>query len=451
VRTDGLIDTPIYVRSQYALSAARNVADGPPKGAIVTTNRSQRSRAQIRRSRSSENEWNVLRLIHAKPHISRIELAKRTFQSAASITTIVEKLMEKGLIVECGHNQSAMGRKPISLSVRREAGFVIGVDLGSFYTRIVVTDLRGHAVYKHTWETGMADGRKPVLARTLKAIHKAISDSARPRSAFRGIGIGHSGVIDVDKGVVLSFPRPGQMAEWKNVPLRQILRDEFKLPCVLEDSVRAIAVAERHLGLGIGLNDFIYIDVGMGIGSAIFLDGKLYRGPGGSAGEFGHITVDEEGPLCCCGNHGCLETVASCSAIIQSVKAAIERGVDSSVRELSGGDLDRISIEMIGQSATHNDGLCFRVLNQAVSQIAVALADVVNLLNPHVVIFGGALFRSAPELFLDPLKRIIKQRALEKSANEAQLKISTLASEAGALGAARLISETVLQILYQEA
>jgi glucokinase-like ROK family protein len=415
----------------------------------VTVNR--REKTKPRRVRSSKHEWNVLQHIHAKPHISRIELSKRTCQSAASITAIVDNLITKGLVVESGHKQSAMGRKPVSLSVRHDSGFVIGVDLGSFLTRVVVTDILGHILYKHTAETGMSDGRELVLSRTVKAIYNAIRDSGKPRSAFRGIGIGHSGVIDVDRGFVLSFPRPGQMTEWKNVPLRQILMQEFELPCLLEDSVRAIAVAEKHAGLGKGLNDFIYVDVGMGIGSAIFLDGKLYRGSGGSAGEFGHITVDEQGPLCCCGNHGCLETVASCSAIIQSVKAAIEKGVDSSVRELSGGDLSRISIEMIGQAATQNDGLCFRALNRAVSQIAVVLADVVNLLNPHVVIFGGALFRSGPELFLDPLQRTIKQRALEKSANEVQLKISTLTSEAGALGAARLISETVLEILYQEA
>jgi glucokinase-like ROK family protein len=408
------------------------------------------SKMQTPRSRSLKNEWNILQLIHAKPNISRMEVAKQTSQSAASITTVVDKLIKRRLVVESGHNKSAMGRKPVSLSVRSDAGCVIGVDLGSFHTRVVVTDVSGGLVYTHTAETGVSDGREQVLARTLKTIHKAIKDSGEPRSAFRGIGIGHSGVIDVEKGVVLSFPRPGQMTQWKNVPLRQILTDEFGVPCLLEDSVRAIAIAERHQGLGMGLDDFIYVDVGMGIGSAIFVNGKLYRGPGGSAGEFGHITVDEQGPLCCCGNHGCLETVASCSAIIQSVKSAIEKGVDSSVRELCKGNLNRISIELIGQAAMQNDGLCFRLLNQAISQIAVVLADVVNLLNPHVVIFGGALFRSAPELFLDPLKRIIKQRALEKSANEAQLKLSALTSEAGALGAARLISETVLEILHRE-
>jgi glucokinase-like ROK family protein len=414
----------------------------------VNTRSPKRKRPRNSESKSFKSEWTVLQLIHAKRNISRIELSKQTCLSAASITAIVQNLMDRGLVVESGHNASALGRKPVSLSLSDDAGFLVGLDLGSFYTRIVVTNIRGALVYKHESETGMLDGRDLVLSRTIKKIHKAINDSKTGKNALKGIGIGHSGVIDVSKGLVLSFPRPGQMTEWKNVPLRDILEREFGVPCLLEDSVRAIATAEKHFGLGAGLNDFIYIDAGMGIGAAIFLDGKLYRGPGGSAGEFGHMTVAEHGPLCCCGNYGCLETLASCGAIIQSVKSAIEKGVDSKVRELAHGDLNQISIEMIGQAAMENDSLSFRVLNEAVSHIAVALADVVNLLNPHVLIFGGALFRSAPELFLEPLKRTIKQRALEKSANEVQLKLSTLGSEAGALGAGRLISEIVIERLY---
>jgi predicted NBD/HSP70 family sugar kinase/biotin operon repressor len=403
------------------------------------------------RSKPVSKELNLLQLVHAKRNVSRIELAKQTGLSAASITAIVQRLIDKGLVVESGHNASGLGRKPVSLAVRDDAGFLVGVDLGSFYTRVVVTDIRGTLIFKRESETGIADGRDLVLSRTLQAIHKAIDDSRIPPSAFRGIGIAHSGVIDVSKGLVLAYPRPGQMAEWKNVPLREIVQREFGVACLLEDSVRAIATAEKYFGQGTGLDDFIYVDAGMGIGAAIFLDGKIYRGAGGSAGEFGHMTVDEDGPLCCCGNYGCLETLASCGAIIQSVRSAIEKGVDSQVRELSGGDLNRISIEIIGQAAMQNDSLSFRVMHEAISHIAVALADVVNLLNPHVLIFGGALFRSAPELFLEPLKRIIRQRALEKSANEVQLKISKLGGEAAALGAGRLISETVVTELYQEA
>ena len=417
---------------------------------MANTRSLERSQARDPEAKSFKNERNILRLIHAKRNISRVELSKTTGLSGASISAIVQNLIGRGLVVESGHNSSSLGRKPVSLSIREDAGFLIGVDLGSFYTRVVVTDVRGTLVYKEESNTRMQDGRDPVLSRTLKAIHKAIKDSGKPRNAFRGIGMGHSGVIDADKGLVLSFPRPGQMAEWKNVPLRDLLEREFGIPCLLEDSVRAIATAEKHFGLGRSLDDFIYVDVGMGIGAAIFLDGKLYRGSGGSAGEFGHMTVDEHGPLCCCGNNGCLEALASCGAIIHSVRSAIEKGVDSKVRELAQGDLSRISIEMIGQAALENDSLSFRVLHEAVSHIAVVLADVVNLLNPHVVIFGGALFRSSPELFLEPLKRTIRQRALEKSANEVQLKISNLGSEVGALGAARLISEIVVERLYQD-
>ncbi len=399
--------------------------------------------------KSLGKDLQVLQLIHSKRNISRMDLSRQTSLSAASITTIVQRLIDKGLVVESGRKSTALGRKPVSLSFRSDAGFLVGLDLGSFYTRVVITDIQGTLIFKRESETRMQDGRDSVLSRTMQIVHEAMNGSGISQQDFKGIGIGHSGVIDVTKGLVLSFPRPGQMAEWKNVPLRDIMEREFNLPCVLEDSVRAIATAEKDFGQGAGLEDFIYVDVGMGIGAAIFLDGRLYRGPGGSAGEFGHMTVNEHGPLCCCGNYGCLETLASCGAIIESVKSAIEKGVDSKVRELVHDDLSQISIEVIGQAALQNDSLSFRTLHEAVSHIGVALADVVNLLNPNVLLFGGALFRSAPEMFLEPLSRTIKQRALEKSANEVQLKISMLGSEAGALGAARLISGIVVKELFQ--
>ncbi len=142
--------------------------------------------------------------------------------------------------------------------------------------------------------------------------------------------------------------------------------------------------------------------------------------------------------------------MASCAAIIHAARGAIEQGVDSKIRELVEGDLKRISIEIIAEAAQENDSLAFRVFHEAVSHIGVALADVVNLLNPGVVVFGGPLFRAAPYL-LEPLKRVIKQRALERSANQVQLSVSNLGSEGGALGAARAISERVIENLYRQA
>jgi glucokinase-like ROK family protein len=398
--------------------------------------------------RSDRRELILLRLIHSGMNSSRLELARQAGLSPASITAIVQRLMMKGLVVESEPARSNLGRRPVPLQIRSNAAYVIGVDIGSFYLRIVVTDINGNIIYKHQTQTEMQEGRTRVLDKTFHCVHEAIKQSGLPPAAIRGIGIAHSGVIDSDAGMVLSYPRPGRMAEWKNIPLRDIFQDEFKVSCLLEDSVRVTAIAEKCFGLGRDLSNFLYIDVGMGIGAGIFLEGKIYRGAGGSAGEFGHITVDENGQLCSCGNHGCLETVASCAAVIQTVRTAMEQGIDSKIRDLAAGDLTRVSIEIIAQAAAENDSLAFRVLQKAASYIAIGLADLVNLLNPRVMIFGGALFRAVPQLLEDPLRRIIKQRSLEKSANEVQLKVSPLSGEAGALGASRLIAERILNDLY---
>jgi glucokinase-like ROK family protein len=395
-----------------------------------------------------QRELHILQLIHSGMNNSRLELAKQADLSPSSITAIVQRLIKKGLVVESEPATSNLGRRPIPLQVREDAAYLVGVDLGSFFLRIVITDINGEIVYRSQARTEMKVGRERVLEKTFLCIHQAIRESNIPQKSIKGIGIAHSGVIDSEAGVVLSYPRPGQMAEWKNVPLRDIFQKEFDLPCLLEDSVRTSTIAERSFGAASELNNFLYVEVGMGIGAGIFIDGKIYRGAGGRAGEFGHITVNETGPLCSCGNTGCLESLASCSAIIQSVRAAIEKGIDSKIRELTGGDLEKVSIELIAQAANEGDSLAYRVLQRSASYIGVGLANLVNLFNPKVVIFGGALFREIPQLIEDPLRRIIRQRALEKSAQEVQLVVSALGAEAGALGAARLIAERILEDLY---
>ena len=398
--------------------------------------------------KSAEKELAVLRFVHQHPDVSRVELVKLTGYSAGSITGIVQSLLTKHLVTELEGRPASAGRKPLALNIRNDAAYVVGVDLGSFYLRVVVTDMLGNILQKIKTETNLSNGREKVLRRTFDIIQKTITASEIPKRRIKGIGMGHSGIIDTQSGMVLSFPRPGQMTEWKNVPLRKMIEEEFGVPCIVEDSVRAIAMAEKCVDFGSNLDDFVYVDVGMGIGAAIVLNGSLYKGFGGGAGEFGHMTVEENGPLCCCGNNGCLEMMASCAAIIRAARRAIEQGVDSKIRELVSGDLEQISIEVIAQAAQQNDSLAFRVLDEAVSHIGVALADVVNLLNPGVVLFGGPLFRAAPHL-VDPLKRVIKQRALERSANQVQLRVSTLGSEAGAIGAARISSESVIERVFR--
>lgn len=395
-----------------------------------------------------QRELKILQFIHSGVNHSRLELAKQADLSPSSITAIVQRLIRKGLVVESEPTASQLGRRPIPLQIRRDAAYLVGLDLGSFYMRIVITDINGEIVYQSKTRTEMDAGRDRVLERTFLGIHHAIREARIAPGSLRGIGIAHSGVIDNEAGVVIAYPRPGLMSEWKSVPLRDIFQREFNIPCLLEDSVRAATLAERRYGAGREFDSFIYIDVGMGIGAGIFLDQKIYRGAGGKAGEFGHITVDEDGPLCSCGNNGCLETLASSAAIIQSVRTAIEAGIDSRIRELARGNLENISIELIAEAASQDDSLVYRVLQKAASYIGLGLANLVNLLNPRVLVFGGALFREIPHLIADPVRRIIRQRSLERSAQEVELTVTTLGDEAAARGAARLIAETIIGDLY---
>jgi predicted NBD/HSP70 family sugar kinase len=400
--------------------------------------------------KSAQTELGILRLIQAAPSISRIELAERSGLSTAAISGIVNALIQRNLLVEEPSPASAIGRRRIGLSLRSDLGYVVGIDLGTFNLRVVVTDLNGTPFASRQEKTEMWLGRTDVLNRCFAMVKETVAMAGIRMDEVRGMGVAFSGVIDVEHGVILSYPRPGQMEQWKNIPLKALFEEEFAVPCLLEDSVRAIATFEKTQGSGREFNDFVYVDVGMGVGSAIFINGQIYRGFNGSAGEFGHMTVDEDGPLCCCGSSGCLEAVASCATIIESVKVALRKGVTSKIIEMAQGDSENITVENIAGAAEDNDSLAYRALHEAAAHIGAACADLVNLLNPQAIVFGGALFRAAPKLVVDEIRRAIRRRALEKPANEVKLVVSPAESDAGAKGIARLIAAGIVEPLFMD-
>lgn len=402
----------------------------------------------VSRRKSVKTELAVFKLIQERPSISRVELAREARLSTAAITAIVSSLWDRDLLVESETPSGRVGRRRIGLRLRSELGYVVGVDLGTYNLRIAVTDLSGAPLAKRTVPTQMWLGRAAVLERCFSLIREVVAEAGIDMGRIRGIGFAFSGVIDVSAGKILSYPRPGLMESWRNVPLQKIVEDEFNVPCVLEDSVRAIAIMERTQGAGAPYNDFVYVDVGIGVGASIFINGTLYRGCNGSAGEFGHITIDEDGPLCCCGGRGCLEALASAARVIENVKAALHKGVPSKVLELAEDDPGNITIEIIATAAREGDSLAYRALSEAAAHIGAACADLVNLLNPEAIIFGGALFRAAPEILLDHLKRLVRHRALEKSVNDVVLLQAETSSDAGAMGMARIIAGAVSESVY---
>jgi len=241
---------------------------------------------------------------------------------------------------------------------------------------------------------------------------------------------------------VLFWPK---VTGWHDVPLKQIFEKEYSLTSILEDSARTTAIAEQRFGYGKGQTNFIFVHAGVGIGAAIFVDGGLHSGHDGTAGELGHMTINETGPLCSCGNRGCLEVYASGSAIIEQVRMGIEQGVDSSLAGLAVNNFGSLSIESIVSAAESHDRLCETVLTEAGTHLGTALAGIVNLLNPARIVLGGTLPQAAKNLLTDPLWRSLRSRAFQRSLSRLEIEVSKLGEEAAAVGACFLAGEQILE------
>jgi predicted NBD/HSP70 family sugar kinase len=251
-------------------------------------------------------------------------------------------------------------------------------------------------------------------------------------------------MLDPGSGSTLIW---SEVSGWRNVQLKRIFAEKYRLTTVVEDTARATACAEQRFGYAKGVTNFVFVHAGLGIGAAIFVDGHLYHGGKGLAGELGHTMTNENGPLCSCGSRGCLEIYASGSAIIDKVREGLERGVAANVTELAAGDHQDLSLEAIALAAQSHDRLSETVLREAGTHIGMALANVVNLLNPSRIIMGGILPRLTKNLLLEPLQQALRFRALQYSVADLDVVISELGEEATAVGVGILATEQIFDNL----
>ena len=205
---------------------------------------------------------------------------------------------------------------------------------------------------------------------------------------------------------------------------QEFLQDNLKALVEVEDISRTMALAERRLGKGRGANEFIYLALGAGTGSALFFGGRLYTGKEGFAGEFGHTTIDEKGPLCSCGNPGCVEASVSASAIIQRAKEALTLGVSSQLQMVARENGGAVTLETIARAAEANDRFCLSLLSEIGLHIGTGVAGLINLLNPELVILGGGLPKAAGKWLLPSIKRMVQERALENPARHVSIELS---------------------------
>jgi len=309
---------------------------------------------------------------------------------------------------------------------------VLAIDLGGTKIFAAIISNKGQIIAKERCLTLADEGPQAVINRILSAIDHLLSQRNINLSPLGSISIAAAGAIDFEKGLITSSPHlPG----WHDVPLRDIVKGKYKVNTFLMNDADAAALGEHHFGAGQGVNNLILLTVGTGIGGGIIINGKLYSGVSGSAGEIGHTTIDVNGPRCSCGNTGCLEALVSGTAVAKEAIKRIRQGERSFLTESVGGKIEDITAEEVLTAARDGDSLASEVILKAATYLGIGLANVVNIFNPEMIIIGGGMAKMG-DLLLNPAKQVVRERAYQLSAQAVQIVPAQLGDDAGVLGAA---------------
>ena len=308
----------------------------------------------------------------------------------------------------------------------------IGIDVGGTNVKIALVDDKGSILYSNSVPTRAEMGYEYTVNNIKQAIRDLMSETKVTN--IEGIGFDFPGQIDYKNGIVRLAPNiPG----WVNIPIAKIIEDEFKIPTRIDNDVHCAALGELNFGAGKGCENFICMTVGTGIGSGIVINGKLVRGASNAAGELGHIKLQmHEGPLCGCGDHGCLEAFASGPSIVAMAEEYILGGKSTKFRELASGG--EITPFIVAEAAKQGDPVAKRIFARIGEYIGFGLSSVVNLLNPEKIIIGGGV-ADAGDILLDPIKETIKKRAMVVAGSAVEIVPAKLGNTAGVIGASLLI------------
>ena len=313
--------------------------------------------------------------------------------------------------------------------------YVLGIDIGG--TNLVVgavTEDGARVRGVKTVATGVPDGPDAVIDRIV-AMAKGVIETTRredPAANIIGVGVGSPGPLDRKRGVVIFTPN----LRWKDMPVRDRIGTALNLPAALDNDANCALLGEHWVGAAKGARDAVCVTLGTGIGGGIVVDGKLVHGASDAAGEIGHMTVEVNGRRCGCGNDGCLEAYASGPAIARRAVEALDAGAASTIQTLVGGDLSRISAQTVFEAAARGDGLADELVRDTARYLGVGIANMLNLLNPEVVVICGGVTKAGDHLFL-PLRREVARRAFKTAVDACRIVPGQLEGTAGVVGAAK--------------
>ena len=318
--------------------------------------------------------------------------------------------------------------------------YVIGVDMGGTKILAAVVNAEGEIISQSKTATKAEKTSDQVIDRIAGCIREATHQAELNTEQIRAIGIGAPGPLDPKTGVVIFAPNLG----WSNVPLKAKLEALVGVPTFVDNDVNVGTLGESVLGAGKGVKNLVGIFVGTGIGGGVILDGKLFHGVSKTAGEVGHMIVKADGPRCGCGNLGCLEAVASRTAIARQLrKAILKKNKKSILLKLNGGSLKQIRSGALAKAVRRGDKLVIKVMRRATKYLGISVASIVHLLNPEMVILGGGVVEAIGDDFVDDIRRVAMKYALPNTMKGVQIVRAELGDNAGIIGASVLARQNI--------
>jgi predicted NBD/HSP70 family sugar kinase len=374
--------------------------------------------------------------VYDRPSCLRSDLSQQFDISLATVSRAVSALSEHGLLVENSSEVTTPGRKPQSLRINPELAVLLGLDIQLDGVLAVVTDLAGTLLGRGAVRCNAEDSVDSVLRASVKAVDAALEDAEIPRSQIQHLGVGHSGDLDLQNGICMSW---ANAPNWNSVPIRDLLSSTFGLNVTVDDRSRALALAERRTSpMDWDHPEAVYVVCAFGVGMGFFVDGRLYRGTANGGGELGHTVIDPEGPQCRCGSRGCLEAYSGTVAIIQYVRDAIDSGANSALRWVKHKDLNVRSVVAAGHKG---DAVALAAIDRAAKALGTAVANTVQVLNPSLVVLCGELARAAGPEILGAVQGAVAAHCVDTAARSVAIRLSRPKKDVSGIGCALLAAE----------
>jgi glucokinase-like ROK family protein len=392
----------------------------------------------------STSEKVLVDLIRKHGEFSKSDLVAFTEYSRTKITICIDSLLEKNIIVANTITGYTGGRRSKKFSVNGNFGLVAGIDIGATSIDLAIADFSGKLLVRYSEPASVKDGPIRILGRVCSLLENLIQEGGLSSKKLDGIGIGVPGPVDYSVGSLVS---PPIMPGWDRYPIIQTVQQWFPSSNVVVDNdVNVMALGEIYQGAGKGVDNLIFIKIGTGIGAGIICEGKIYRGSNGCAGDIGHISVDKNGPLCHCGNKGCLEAVAAGPAIAGRSLTAAQAGKSPILMRYYENNGNILRTEDVGSASSEGDALAIEIIRESGQFIGDVLAGLVNFYNPGMIVIGGGV-SNLGDLLLSSIRQSVLRRSTPLATRDLLIVFSEIGPDAGVIGAINLAMDNIFTLL----